>query len=330
MKKVYYTLGIIVLIFIAGCVYFANQFEPAKEFVWGLNFSQIRARELGFEPIYMYADMLSDLKPKKIRINAYWSEIEPEKNKYDFAFMDRMLQLADQNGVEVILSVGKKLPRWPECHVPAWARELSASDQNAEILVMIGETIGHFKDSKAIKAWQVENEPLFYFGDQCPKIDREFLKEEVKLVKSLDTRPVIVTDSGELGRWIPAATTGGDWFGTTMYRVVHNPTSGYFKYPLPPYFFRIKAGILNTFVQPKKIIGIELQAEPWFATGIENMSVNDQKNLMNAKIFAQNIKYAQKAGFSDNYLWGVEWWYWMAKNQNEWGMWAAAKDFLAQ
>ena len=51
---------------------------------------------------------------------------------------------------------------------------------------------------------------------------------------------------------------------------------------------------------------------------------------MNQKIFAENVAYAKKVGFQDNYLWGVEWWYWMAKKNNDWGMWTAAKDLLSK
>lgn len=327
-KKILKIVGVILLIIAAVCLYFYNQFDPAEEFIWGLNFSQVRARELGFDPKTMYLDMMNDLKPKKIRLNAYWNQIQPASDKYDFQEIDEYLIFAQQQNVEVILSVGKKLPRWPECHEPDWVKQLP-DDQKVEVrLKMIENTINHFKDFSAIKIWQVENEPLFYFGDQCPKIDREILKKEIALVKSLDQRPVLVTDSGELGRWIPTATTGADIFGTTMYRIVHNPTTGYFKYPLPPAFFRIKAGILNTFAKPQGILGVELQAEPWFANGIENTPLETQKSLMNQKIFAEYIEYAQKAGFKDNYLWGVEWWYWMAQKQGDWGMWAAAKDLL--
>lgn len=305
------------------------QFTPAKEFVWGLNFSQVRARELGFDPNEIYLGMLSDLKPKKIRLVAYWDLIEPEIDKYDFSQMDWMLSKATEYNSEVIFVVGRKEPRWPECHQPDWVKSLPQAEQDQVELDMIKVAVEHFKAFPIIKIWQVENEPQFGFGDNCPKISRDVLKKEVALVKSLDSRPTMTTDSGELGRWLPTATVGADLFGTTMYRVVHNSTSGYFKYPLPPVFFHIKAGILKVFTKLPPPIGVELQAEPWFANGIENTDLDTQKALMNPKIFQSNIEYAKQAGFSDNYLWGVEWWYWMAKNQDDWGMWTAAKNLLS-
>ncbi len=320
---------IIVVVIILGFVlaYFAGRFEPAKEFTWGLNFSTTRARELGFDPYGLYADMIADLKPQKIRLAAYWDEIEPQQDQFDYAQYDRMLDLAAKNNVEVILAVGKKAPRWPECHHPAWVTELSVDKQQEAQLHMLEAAVKHFKKYEIIKIWQVENEPLFNFGPQCGKIARSFLKQEIQLVKSVDPRPVLVTDSGEMGRWLPVATTGADLFGTTMYRAVHNKYTGYLKYPLPPAFFHLKAGILNT-VRPQPIIGVELQAEPWVADGILETDLKTQSSLMNPKIFQEYTQYAKDAGFGENYLWGVEWWYWMAKKQNDWGMWGVAKELL--
>ena len=329
-NKILKILGIIILVLAASGVFFYHQFTPATQFTWGLNFSQSRARELGFDARVVYMDMLSDLHPSKIRLAAYWNEIEPVKDQYNFAEMDDMLKSAEQYKTQVILVIGKKEPRWPECHTPTWVNSLPQADQNQAQLDMIKSAINHFKPFPAITIWQVENEPLFAFGEACPKLNRDFLKSEISLVKSLDTRPVLVADSGEMGFWFPTATVGADLFGTTMYRVVHNNYIGYIKYPLPPAFFRIKAGILNTFVRPKQIIGVELDAEPWLEASVADTDLKTQSALMNPEVLAQNVAYAQHAGFSDNYLWGVEWWYWLAKKQNDWGMWTEAKDLLGK
>ncbi len=327
MNKTLKIVGVILGILILACIYFASRFQPATEFTWGLDFSAEYARQLGFDPKIMYLDILSDLKPKKIRLAANWDVIEPVPGEFHFQETDEFLVEAGKENVEVILALGKKLPRWPECHEPSWTHELSLEEQHQAELRMLETAVNHFKVFPAVKIWQVENEPNFYFGDNCPKIPRDFLKTAIAKVKSLDSRPVMVTDSGELGRWLPAATSGGDMFGTTMYRLVYNHVVQYWKYPLPPWFFHIKAGVLQTFA-PQPIVGVELQAEPWFTNGVENADLNTQKALMNPKIFKQNTDYAKAAGFSDNYLWGVEWWYWMAQKHNDWGMWAAAKELL--
>jgi hypothetical protein len=134
--------------------------------------------------------------------------------------------------------------------------------------------------------------------------------------------------SGELGRWVPTARVGPDILGSTMYRVVHSPKIGYFRYPLPPAFFRVKAGITKTFTKVTEFTGVELQAEPWFASDVHGTEVSAQFQLMNPKIFQDNVEYAKRSGLNDHYLWGVEWWYWLAKTHNDWGMWETAKSVV--
>jgi hypothetical protein len=38
--------------------------------------------------------------------------------------------------------------------------------------------------------------------------------------------------------------------------------------------------------------------------------------------------FAKDVGFTDNYIWGVEWWAWLAQKHGDWGMWVAAKTLL--
>lgn len=320
-------LGIVIFVLALG-IFFYAQYEPSEESDWGMNFSQKRAEELGLNPMYTYIDMLADLQPKKVRIVAYWDRIESQQGNFQFGEVDEMLRLAEKFNSEVILVIGKKQPRWPECHEPAWSLELPSDQQEKVRFNMITQTVNHFKEFPALKIWQVENEPLFMFGDRCPKIDRETLRAEIALVKSLDTRPVLVTDSGELGRWIPTATLGADLFGSTMYKVVHNDYTGYFKYPVFPEIFRVKAGILSFFTNTDSIMGVELQAEPWLIKGVSGTKLEDQQMLMNPKVFEEYTSFAKKVGFKDNYLWGVEWWYWLAQKHGDWGMWDAAKQLL--
>jgi hypothetical protein len=70
-----------------------------------------------------------------------------------------------------------------------------------------------------------------------------------------------------------------------------------------------------------------LQAEPW-TTGEESladMSLIDQLNLFNRADFQKNLEYVKKAGFSEVYLWGVEWWYWLKKDKKHPEFWQEAR-----
>jgi hypothetical protein len=325
LKIVLFIVGILALV--AGYFYF--QFKPSPNPSFGMTFSDVYAESLGFDPMVVYMDMLTDLKPKKIRLVAYWDKIEAKRGEFNFQRLDQMLVEAEKHNVEVMMTVGRKVPRWPECHQPEWFKDLNGDQQKEAILNMLRVSINHLKQYKAITTWQVENEPYFVFGIDCPKQEPEFLLKEVNLVRELDSRPIVLTGSGEQGDWNQLPKSGADIVGVTMYRTVYNDRLGYYKYPVGPWFYKIKAGYLQRF-EKKPVVGIELQAEPWLLSGIFNTAVEEQKSLMNAKIFNDHAKYAKKVGFVDNYLWGVEWWYWMAKKQNDWGMWAAAKDLLSQ
>lgn len=328
IKKILkFVMFLVVTVFVVA-TYFYFQFEPSDNPGFGVTFSHTYAASLGFDARIVYMDMLTDLKPKKIRLVAYWNEIEREQGKFKYDDLDFMLTEAQKRGVEVILVVGKKVPRWPECHQPDWYKDLDSTKQSEALMTMINNTVNHFKHYDAIKAWQVENEPYFVFGLDCPKQDPEMVLKEVKAVKAIDSRPIILTGSGEQGNWNELVDSGADIVGVTMYRTVYNDTIGYYKYPVGPWFYRIKAGILQNF-KHKPVIGVELQAEPWLLSGIFHTSLDEQKSLMNEKVFNDHVNYAKKVGFSDNYLWGVEWWYWMAKEKNDWTMWATAKELLS-
>jgi hypothetical protein len=328
MKYLKYSLILLLVLILGLGVYFHSQFDPAENPEWGINFSQTHAQYLGFDWKVMYLDILNDLKPKKIRLAAYWENLEREPDLWYFQDVDEMIVEADKRGIEVILAVGHKLPRWPECHHPSWYKSLSEQEKKDRQLNMVRMAVEHYRQHQAIKYWQVENEALFGFGPDCPKIDKELLAQEIEIVRSLDNRPIILTDSGELGRWVPTGKFNPDIFGTTMYRVVHNPKIGYFQYPLPPAFFRIKAGILKTFTDVERIKGVELQAEPWFSDDVHRTDLNTQYSLMNPEILNDYVGYARRTGLEDHYFWGVEWWYWLAHKQNDWGMWDAGKKVL--
>ncbi|MDP4001247.1 MAG: beta-galactosidase [bacterium] len=332
IKNILKIIGGLAILFILLLVFFYSQHEsvPADEVEWGISFSHSYAEYLGFDWREIYLDVINDLKPKKLRLMTYWDASEPEKGRYDFQAVDEMLIEAEKQNIDVILVVGRKQPRWPECHNPVWFDNYTAEEQDKEQLNFVKKSVEHFKQFNAIKIWQVENEALFNFGEGCTNTPKLLLAEEVKLVRALDDRPVMVTDSGEIGRWVPVARTANpDIFGTTMYRTVYNKHIGYLKYPLPPGFFKIKSGILRTLTPVTDIRGVELQAEPWFNDSIESTDLEIQNTLMNSKIFKDNIEYAKKTGFKEHYLWGVEWWYWMAHKHNDWSMWQTAKDLLS-
>lgn len=328
-KVVLWTLLAVLVLGGLAATYFINSYDAPGAENWGLTFSQRQAEYLGYDWRTMYLDILNDLHPKNLRLMTYWDDIEKTQGIYDFHETAEMLVEAGKRNINVILVVGLKQPRWPECHIPGWASALPQTQRDEAQLDMVKNAVTYYKQFSAVKVWQVENEPMFGFGDGCPQTPAEIIQAEMNIVRAQDNRPILLTDSGELGRWLPVNKLNPDIFGSTMYRVVENPKLGYFKYPLPPAFFHLKAGLVQKFTNTKNIIGVELQAEPWFTSeDVFHTDMDKQNALMNPKIFNEYVDYAKRVGYKDNYLWGVEWWYWLAHSKGDWGMWDAAKHIL--
>jgi len=318
-------LGIIVFAY-----FFVGRAPKTENITWGVDFSQMHAEQLGLDWRQTYLAILDDLKVKNIKLHIQWDWIEGKKGDYFFDDVDWQISQAEKRNGKIIYVVGMKTGRWPECHIPEWSKNLSKQEQQIEILKYLKATVERYKNSEVILFWQVENEPLFRFG-KCPWYDRNFLEEEVKLVKSIDpTRQIVISDSGEQSFWFSAAKIG-DIVGTTMYRKiwVHiNDLAGfYIDVFLPPVHYWKKAQIIEKFFG-KKVICVELQAEPWAQKVLYEAGLAEQEKTMNLEQFKKNVEYAKRTGLDTFYFWGVEWWYWMKTRQNQPEIWNEAKKLF--
>jgi len=323
LKKVLLTFLVVFLLLLG--YFFVGVTKPAKEITWGVNFSQLHAQNLGLDWKETYLALLDDLKVKNIKLISQWDLIEQEKDKYNFEDLDWQVQKAEQTGAKILLVIGMKTPRWPECHIPDWAKNFSKEEQQKEILEIIEEIVSRYRFTKSIDMWQVENESFFPFGE-CPWTDKEFLKREIALVKSLDLqkRPVLISDSGEGSFWIQSARLG-DIVGTTMYKKVwFHQLKTYITYPFPSTFYNRKALYIDK-IFGKKVIVVELQAEPWGPKLLYDLPLAEQQKTMNLEQFKYNIEFAEKTGLDTFYLWGGEWWYWMKVRQNQPEIWEEAR-----
>ncbi len=282
---------------------------------FGVTFSTKFCSELGLNWKEVYLAILDDLQVKEIRIPIYWDEIETEDGVYDFSDYDYIIQEGAKRNVRFIANIGWRLPRWPECHAPEWTQAKSLAATQANTLSMLDAVVDHYKNESSIVVWQIENEPFLDAFGVCPPSDENFFKQEVNLVKQKDSRPVLVSATGELSRWKKEAKYG-DWFGSTVYRVVWGPYTKYFRYPIPAWFYRLKANLAG--IKPENRYVIELQAEPWVPYGnIIYLSKEEAAESFNIEQFKANLQYAINVDFKKAYLWGVEWWYYQYKNGDQ-------------
>lgn len=293
----------------------------------GITFSSKYSSSIGLDWQANYVAMLDDLGIRKIRIPVYWDLVESKKGEYNFNDVDWQLNEASKRNAEVILAIGQKTPRWPECNIPQWAME-SDEIRKENLLKFVDLVVSRYKNVEVVKYWQVENEPFLRFGI-CPPFDVNLLDEEIAVARKADsTRELIVTDSGELSLWVQAAKRA-DIFGTTMYRTIWKEGIGYFEYPVGPRFFQFKNALIKLFAQQNKAIVIELQAEPWIGGSTTDGLLVEQFKSMNVAQLKDNVEYAEKVGFPEIYLWGVEWWYWLKVTQGHPELWDTAKDLYA-
>jgi drug/metabolite transporter (DMT)-like permease len=312
---------------------YMENYPPPRErkISWGVTFSQKASSELDLDWKENYRAILEELRPQGLRLIAYWNRIEPEDDRWNFEDLDWQMDKAKDAGIPVILAIGQKTPRWPECHIPRWLEGSKEETRKRELFEYLQTIVKRYQDRPHLLYWQVENEPFLLFGE-CPhSFVAQNLDEEIALVKKLDpNHPILTTDGGEFGDWYRAAKRG-DVFGTTLYRKVHSPLFGSFTYPLPPGFYPLKEKITRrlTGKPEQKFIVIELGLEPWGRKAIYQMTPKEQLQLFSIADFENNIAYAQAAGFDTYYLWGGEWWYWLKTKHNDPRFWEAAKNLLS-
>jgi hypothetical protein len=323
---------LIVLLNIPFVIFLILKPVPMKDPNYGVTFSNRYSADIGQDWKATFIKILDDLKIKNMRLVVYWDDVEKVKDTYNYSDIKWQLDEATKRKVNVILAIGQKVPRYPECFAPKWWKDLTNEAQkDSELYEYIGETVTRLKGYGIVKMWQVENEPFWPFGI-CEKTDKKVVENEIKIVRSMDSRPIIVQDSGEGGFWFPTYKMG-DYLGISMYRKFWYDFWGrllnksfYVQYPIAQWMYKVKANMVG--VPVNKILVTEVQGEPW-GPGINSSLSQDEKDKsMSPSDFIATISYAQKSGFKDFYFWGVEWWLWQKEVKNEPFYWDTAKALV--
>jgi len=303
----------------------------AEKQVYGVSFSAPHARGIGLDWQEAYQAILTDLGVKRLRLSAYWNDIAPEEGLFNFEELDYQMDQAAEHDAEVILAIGRKLPRWPECHAPEWVKQYPKAEQDQFQLDMLATVVERYKDHPALRMWQLENEPLLDFGI-CPPEDLALLETEQLLVRSFDpNHPIMITDSGELNSWIPASQYG-DILGTTMYRTVFSGRTQklfHYDYIFPSWIYRAKARLVK-IVNGNDVLISELQGEPWGVAPFPDMTVEQRRESFSPERFSQLQRFAARTQLPEAYWWGVEYWYWEKEVKDEPVFWEMSKSLFAE
>jgi hypothetical protein len=286
---------------------------------FGVTFSESYADFLGLRPAEVYQSLIRDLGLKVVRLCVYWDRTEPQPGRFDFDSLDRQVDEAAKAGLLIVLAFGQKAPRWPEFHLPAWT---ATNDRDFEqhLLRMVEVVVRHFADAP-ISIWQVENEPYFAFGGSL--LEESLLRREIELVRGLDDRPVMLTDSADKGAWADPARWC-DILGVNLYTRLWDGRR-YVDINLAP--ARYAAKIRS--VSASEVIVAELQAEPWGPKPVTELTPSEAAMTMGPERLWRNVEIAASAGFETALFWGGEWWYWLREHGDP-SMWETARSIVEE
>lgn len=344
-------IGFIALIFLTiGSMYGIAQWYIAKHksepLVVGATFVPNYARFFDLDPQETLEAMIKDIGFKRLRLVSYWDDVELRPGKYDFSDLDWQFKMAEQNNVEVSLAIGLRQPRWPECHMPEWAKGLPKEDWSARLKTYMQKVIERYKDSPALVSYQLENEYFLKVFGECPDHSKERLVDEFNFVSELDpNKPLIVSRSDNAIPSWPVGEPRADIIGASIYKRVWDKTATnrYFEYPFPAWFYAFLAGGAeittgrNTFIH-------ELQTEAWlpdnegFSFGFRKnyfhmndiSSIPEQNKSLDANKLADRFDYGVATGMRTIDVWGVEWWYWRKVKAGDSSLWDTAKEKISE
>lgn len=335
------------LVLWAGAMYGIAQWyihsNQKKPLVLGVSFIPAYAESLGLNAQETMDALITDVGVRNFRLVSYWDQLEPAQGQYDFSLLDWQFAKAEAAGAKVTLSLGLRQPRWPECHMPEWAKQLPSGTDNGtwqdELLQYITAVVERYKHSPALDSYQLENEYFLRGFGQCvdfvgerAAFDRSRLVREYNLVKKLDSSHTLIIARSNNALGTPVGKPTPDEFGISIYKRVWSPPIGrYMEYPFPAWYYAFVAGV-QKITTGKDMIIHELQAETWppKRQSIQATSLDEQNKSFNADRFEKRVAFGKGTGMREIYLWGAEYWYYRKVIMQDPSLWDVAEETFAR
>ena len=311
--------------------------ERTKPFVLGASFIPAYAQSLGLDPQDTMHALIKDVGVRNFRLVSYWDQLEPAPGQYDFSSLDWQFRDVEAAQGQVTLSLGLRQPRWPECHMPAWAASEPKGVWEGQLNDFITAVVNRYEASPALRSYQVENEYFLKGFGICDNIpgaeDRSRLVSEYNLVNRLDTRHTIIINRSQNDFGWPIGQPQPDEFGISVYKRVWDATltHRYLEYPQPAWYYAFVAGWTKLFTGKDTIIH-EMQAEAWAPNGksVNQISAAEGDKSLDAERLSGRVKFAEGTGMREAYLWGAEYWYFRQQKQHDPSLMNVAKQLFAQ
>lgn len=299
----------------------------------GVSFIPDYARYFDLDPQSTLRAIFDDLGVQRVRLVSYWEDGEPTEGHYDFSDLDWEFKMADEYGAKISLAIGLRQPRWPECHMPAWAERESEPEWYPQLKQYISAIVNRYKDNPALDSYQLENEYFLKVFGHCTNFDRSRLVDEFNTVKKLDSNHKLVVSMSNNAIGTPIGPPTPDEWAISVYKRVWDKTitRRYFEYPIPAWYYAFRAGFTELTRGHDSFIH-ELQAEAWAPNdlGIKDISIAEQNKSLDAKRLKDRFEYGKATGMRQIDLWGVEWWYWRKVRYGDDSLWNVARDEFYQ
>jgi hypothetical protein len=281
----------------------------------------------------------------RIRLGAYWHEIEAQEHQYDFSTLDWLLDRCHEHNIEVVLALGLKVPRYPEFHFPQWVRDryetgagATPIDQRSPALAarsaqFLSRVVDHARSAPALKYWQVENEPFTQLEITGGRwLSPEFVQAAVQAVRSglQPGQKILLTGAIQLpSPQFPADNAAfqtslpiADAVGFNVYTKVPAGNGGGYLEPGPGFWQQLGLWQQQLVASGREAWIAEAQAEPWEAghlVALDRPSYPSASPLQMQHLVGQ----LTDLGYGTVLLWGCEYWFWhKTQGRNQW-WWAA-------
>ncbi|MDB5164414.1 MAG: hypothetical protein JWL89_40, partial [Candidatus Saccharibacteria bacterium] len=297
-----------------------------KPLEYGVSFIPDYAQSLGVEP-KATMDGLLGIGVKNFRLVSYWSDMEQTPGSYDFSQLDWQFQKAEAAHAKVVLTLGLRQPRWPECHIPDWASNEPVQQWQPQLETFMQKVVERYKNSTSLDKYQLENEYFLKGFGTCTNFDRARLVSEYNLVKKADPGHQIVVPRSNNGLGYPVGQPQPDEFSVSVYKRVWDAgwTHRYLEYPQPAWYYGFMAGWQKIVLGKDMRIG-ELQAEAWPPNGqqITETSLAEQNKSLDAKRLQGRFTFGKNTGMREIDLWGAEYWYYRLTVLHDPSLWNVA------
>lgn len=302
-----------------------------KSLILGTTFSQLQCRYIGIDYRETFRQ-ICNLGFDRIRLCSYWNEIEPQKNQFDFSTLDWLLQESERHGMDVVLAVGMKAPRWPEFHFPEWLSKhydtgagTHPLDQRSPAIAdyalrFIDAVVNHTRNAARIQYWQVENEPFTHLDIAGGRfLSGQFVQQEVDLIRrlALPHQKILLTgsivlpfaDAPEDEAAFHNCLNMADAVGINVYSKVPLGQNHYYLEPQPSFWHTLQTWQSQLALNNKEYWIAEAQAEPWephqlvALRGLVHPSSSPSRAI-------ELVQQLTALGYRTILLWGCEYWYW--------------------